>query len=131
MSEYSPKLPLSMGKGVTYDMLQTLKGVIQQNFKMLVLTIPGERMMIPEFGAGLYRFFFEPMSEKTFFEVKQEIENQVQTFMPFLKINSIDFITSKEDTQLPDNQLYVSISYSAPSINLTDNIQLVVNNYEF
>ena len=131
MSEYSPKLPLSMGKDISYDMLKTLKSVIQQNFKMLVLTNPGERVMIPDFGAGLYRFFFEPMSDSTFFEVEQEIRDQVSKFMPFIKINSINFYTSKEDSSLPDNQLYVSIIYSAPSINLTDELQLIVNDYEF
>ena len=52
----SPQLPLvySHTDG-PYQLNKTLKDVVRQNLKMLILTAPGERIMVPEFGVGLHR----------------------------------------------------------------------------
>ena len=38
---------------------KTMMEVIKQNFKNLVLTNPGERVMLTDFGVGIRRFLFE------------------------------------------------------------------------
>ena len=54
----SPRLPLVYDKtDGPYQLNKTLKQTFQQNLKMLILTMPGERPMIPEFGVGLYGCF--------------------------------------------------------------------------
>jgi phage baseplate assembly protein W len=131
MVNYSPKLPLTRGSETSYEMLKTMSEVIKQNFRMLVLTNPGERMMIPDFGVGLYRFFFEPLSAVLFDKVRTRITSQVSKYMPFLNVRNIDFITSEQDDSLNPNTLYVKIRYTIPAINANDEIQLTVNNYEF
>ena len=131
MSNYSPKLPLTKDKINGYEMLGTLKGVISQNIKMIVLTNPGEKIMLPEFGAGLYRFFFQPMSKVLFADVREEIVRQVSEYMPFVKIREVKFTTNENDPSLDLNRVNVLIKYSVPSINLTDELQLTVNSYDF
>lgn len=131
MPNYSPKLPLTRGKETSHEMLKTLLEVIKQNIRMIVLTNPGERIMIPEFGAGLYRLLFQPMSEVVFITVRDEIIRQVGIYMPFVEIKDVKFITNKEDENLQPNRLNVSIKYSVPSINLTDELLLAVNSREF
>ena len=131
MPYYSPKLPLVRGSETTYEMQQTMSEVIKQNFRMLVLTVPGERIMMPEFGAGLYRFFYEPMTPTVFDKVRSKINQQVKTYMPFIKISQINFVTSEQDPGLNPNTLYVVIKYIIPALNAQDEIQLNVNSYEF
>ena len=131
MPYYSPKLPLARGSETTYEMLKTMAEVIKQNFKMLVLTVPGERIMMPDFGAGLYRFFFQPMTPTTFDNVRSKINQQVKTYMPFITIKQINFVTSEQDPGLNSNTLYVVIKYAIPALNAQDEIQLNVNSYEF
>jgi len=131
MSNYSPKLPLTKDKINGYEMLDTLKGVISQNIKMIVLTNPGEKIMLPEFGAGLYQFFFQPMSKVLFADVREEIARQVLEYMPFVKIREVKFTTNEDDPSLDLNRVNVLIKYSVPSINLTDELQLTVNSYDF
>jgi phage baseplate assembly protein W len=58
---------------------------------MLVLTAPGERIMIPEFGVGLRNYLFENITTEVFYDIRQEIIAQVQTYFPFIIINSVDF----------------------------------------
>ena len=65
MKGYSPKLPLSLDPQDGFRLTRTLKEVTSQNLKMLVLTSPGERIMEPAFGVGMYNFLFELEIEST------------------------------------------------------------------
>ena len=56
----SPKLPLQMDQRVgSYQLNRTYLEMINQNFKNLLLTNPGERIMDTRFGVGLSMFLFE------------------------------------------------------------------------
>ena len=58
MPGYSAKLPLfSVDDG--YALNKTVEDTVKQNLKMLMLTTPGERIMLPNFGAGLIKYLFE------------------------------------------------------------------------
>ena len=53
-SGLSVALPLSVSDVFgPYDLNTTFQDLAQQNLKMLILTIPGERIMYPDFGVGL------------------------------------------------------------------------------
>ncbi len=86
-------------------MNKTLKQVVKQNFKNLILTSPGERVMLPTFGAGVRRLLFEPSTSETFSKVSQRISSQVTKFMSYLKIENISFITSDQDSSLSHNSV--------------------------
>jgi len=66
MAGISVKLPLSRDPESGYKLNKTLKQVARQNLKMLVLTAPGERIMIPEFGVGLRNYLFENITTEVF-----------------------------------------------------------------
>ena len=59
MASLAPKLPLTLDSGDGYTSIKILKTMIKQNFKMLILTNPGERVMNPDFGVGIRQFLFE------------------------------------------------------------------------
>lgn len=92
MSGISPKLPLSLDDQDGYALNKTFKDAMKQNFKMLILTNPGERVMLPDFGVGIRRYLFENADEFTYAEIKQNILEQTQLYLPFIKIVSIDII---------------------------------------
>ena len=74
----SPKLPLTYSKtDGPYLLNKNLKETVKQNFKMLVLTSPGERVMVPDFGVGINSFLFEAMDDSTYSQVVQKIQEQV------------------------------------------------------
>ena len=87
--------------------------------------------MLPDFGVGLHRFFFEPMYPTLFEKVRSRITDQVKIYMPFLTIRSVSFIDSEEDSMLNANSLYVKIRYSIPALHAEDELQLTVNSHEF
>jgi phage baseplate assembly protein W len=47
---------------------------VEQAIQIILLTLPGERVMLPEFGAGVRNFVFEPNSPAT----QRAIENAVR-----------------------------------------------------
>jgi phage baseplate assembly protein W len=124
MPNYSPALPLVLDKRDGYAMNKSIKDVVKQNFRMLLLTSPGERIMIPNFGVGLRRFLFEPLDRQQFGRVESRVMDQVNTYMPFLTITDINFLTAEESPSLGSNTLSISVKYSIPSINTIDEINL-------
>jgi len=108
-----------------------MSDVVKQNFRMLVLTIPGERIMLPDFGVGLHKFFFEQLTAPLFEKVKSRIRQQVATYMPYLTIRRVSFSTMEDDPSLNANTVMVRVEYIIPALNASDELQLTVNNYEF
>ena len=121
---YSPVLPLQRSEqDGFYALTKTLPENIKQNFKNLVLTSPGERVMLPDFGVGVRDYLFE-IPAKTTEDVQSEIfskvTDQVAKYMPFIKINNIDFNEGPEDSISGKNVLSLSIFFSIPEINMVD-----------
>ena len=114
----SPKLPLTSNK-IHYDMIFDVRESVKQNFKNLVLTAPGERIMLPDFGVGLRNYLFDLNKEVIFAEIKTSIEEQVDTYMPFLDIDSIDLMESAEQKE---HVLALRIRYSIPDIQTADEL---------
>ena len=51
-----------------FQLVKSLKQNIKQNLKMLLLTIPGERVMEPNFGVGLKTYLFSNFHQDIYFE---------------------------------------------------------------
>ncbi|MAH97892.1 MAG: hypothetical protein CMA12_00895 [Euryarchaeota archaeon] len=121
MSSIGIKLPLTYNSSNGYTMIKTIQGMVKQNFKMLIMTIPGERVMEPNFGVGLHQYIFRNFSEDTPGEIEHAIRKQTSIYLPVIKIRGITF-----DTNFSSNTLRVHVAYSIPAIGLNDFIQLAI-----
>ena len=121
MSGIAPKLPLQLSSTDGYAMTKTVKETMKQNFKMLVLTSPGERMMDPEYGVGLRRYLFEQNASYTRSSLVSAINRQAQKYMPFVNVLDVDF----PETINP-NILNVRIIYSIPNLGGRDVLEINV-----
>tara|TARA_R100001460_G_scaffold37488_1_gene71826 strand:+ start:265 stop:666 length:402 start_codon:yes stop_codon:yes gene_type:complete len=122
----SPALPLAYTKeDGPYGLNKNVRDAIQQNFKNLLLTTKGERVMIPEFGVGLRSFLFRNFTTSLLEEIRAEINKQVDTYLPFIEITELDFLTS--DDQPDDislNQINLRIRYEILPINEADTLTI-------
>ena len=109
-----------------YRLNKTLGETVRQNLKNLLLTSPGERVMIPEFGAGLRTVLFEPMLATTFSEARERVYRQVNRFMPFIVLESVSFLTNEEDSALGLNQVVIRVEYNLGSLNETDTLEFTI-----
>tara|TARA_R110000796_G_scaffold162584_1_gene279354 strand:+ start:289 stop:687 length:399 start_codon:yes stop_codon:yes gene_type:complete len=123
MAGLTPKLPLSLGgDNGNYQLIKTYKNLIKQNFKNLVLTAPGERIMDPKFGVGIRNFLFENDGALLYSAIEVAIESQVQIYMPFISIIDISFTTPRqmENLGIDSNLLSLSIEYEIVPLNTVD-----------
>ena len=119
----SPRLPLEYSTtDGPYALNKNLRDVIRQNFKMLVLTSPGERIMVPDFGVGLNNFLFESMGDEAYSEIVSRIKEQTSAYIPAINLTGISFITSDEDPTISFNQVRVSIKYNILPYNGSDEL---------
>lgn len=116
----SPRLPLNRDWVYGYGMNSTIKDVVRQNLTNLILTIPGERIMDPDFGVGLKKYLFEPMGTMVSAHIEGKIREQVSKYMGFLSINDILISDSREISNL----IHMSIDYTIIPLNLKDQITL-------
>ena len=121
----SPRIPLVYSNtDGPYQLNKTLRETIQQNLKMLILTMPGERIMEPDFGVGLYGFLFEGVADNTFGKISQKIKLQVSQYIPVIDLEEIMFVTSDEDPTLKQNEVRVSIKYDILPFNGSDELTI-------
>ena len=123
MKGYSPKLPLALDPRDGFRLTRTLKEVSKQNLKMLVLTSPGERIMDPTFGVGIYNFLFELEGGTTRARIRERISEQVERYMPFIQIVKVSF-NDRENFDSGMNSLGIVIRYRVPSLGESDVLQM-------
>ena len=132
MSGKSPKLPLYRDSQDGYALNKTLRAVARQNLKMVILTSPGERIMIPDFGVGIRQYLFENATDEAFFTLKNRIFAQGRKYVPYITINSVRFRQEDPSTigvslepSSTSNYLSVIIDYSIYSD--IDSETLIIN----
>tara|TARA_R100000008_G_scaffold60332_1_gene37906 strand:+ start:133 stop:501 length:369 start_codon:yes stop_codon:yes gene_type:complete len=113
MSGISPKLPLYKDTIDGYALNKTLKQTLSQNLKHVIMTIPGERVMNTDFGAGVAKYLFENFTPDVESKIRNDVSMQVTKYVPGVIIEDMEFTSSEE--QLGNPLLSIKIFYSIPS----------------
>ena len=80
--------------------------------------------MLPDFGVGLRTLLFEEISGSTYERVSARIRDQVFTYLPFINIENIAFVSSDEDPTLPLNAVVVNIHFNLGAIDTSDTLSV-------
>ena len=110
-----------------YELNKNLRDVVKQNLKNLVLTSPGERVMLPDFGVGARRFLFEPNTGLVFSDLKSRITSQVTKYLPFIQLEDLIVLTSEQDASLSPNSARLILKYNIGVVNEQDTLIITQN----
>jgi phage baseplate assembly protein W len=78
-----PALPLVYDQNDgPFRLTKSTKEAVFQNFKNLVMTNPGERVMDPDFGVGIREYLFELESAGFQQDIIARINQQVSKYLP-------------------------------------------------
>ena len=122
MATLGVKLPITKDDILGYTMIDDFHTLIRQNLKMLILTNPGERVMIPDFGVGISTYLFENFTETTYSQIENDIKQQAAKYLPVVAINRIGF-----DNSTPDNGvLEIYLEYFIPALGIKDLLQFTI-----
>ena len=70
---------------------------VRQSIMLILLTERGERVMLPEFGAGLKRFLFQPNTVATRRLIEEEITRALERWEPRIELENISVEADAED----------------------------------
>ncbi len=133
MPGLSPKLPLHIDQIDGYGLTKNFKQVAAQNLKMVIMTNPGERIMIPEFGVGIKTYLFENATSAVFENIEEKIRQQVRIYLPYITIDAINFLSEINDfSESPiepsslSNYVRIQIKYRIPSLFISDTLLLEI-----
>jgi phage baseplate assembly protein W len=82
-------------------MLRTQRGInqVKSDLLVLLLTEPGERVMLPEFGTPLKKFLFEPSTSSLVDSVKDAIANSIKMWEPRIAVSQIEVTNSADSIE--------------------------------
>mgnify|MGYP003649644803 CR=1 FL=1 len=104
-----------------YGLNKDIMSMAEQNIKMVILTSPGERMMIPDFGVGIRRYLFEQNTSSVAATLKERIQNQINKYVPYVNLKDVQVLSpSTISGETDKTALLVSIKYSVPAISVSD-----------
>ena len=73
---------------------------IKSDLLILLLTNPGERVMLPEYGTGLRDLLFDPNDNVLQQRARELIVNAINTWEPRIAVDQVDVLTSVDDSSL-------------------------------
>jgi uncharacterized protein len=120
MPGLSVKLPLVRDSDDGYALNKEYIDLVKQNFLNLLLTIPGERIMIPDFGIGLKSFLFQTDTPNLRSNISSRINIQVNKYFSFMQIEDIKFTSFDEDQTMHTDFLSIVITYNIIPLNYVD-----------
>jgi len=111
-------LPLNSNNTSFFKLNYTTKKQIQTNLKMLLMTIPGERPMRPNYGTNIRKILFEQDNSNLIQYIKDDVNDSIDEYLPYITVEQIS-ITKDSNRHL----IYITINYY---INATKEIDEVV-----
>ena len=72
---------------------------VREAVRVILMTEPGERLRLPEFGAGLGRFLFEPNILSTHTLLRQRIADALKRWEPRISLESVEVQADALDPQ--------------------------------
>lgn len=123
--------------GLQYPLAKSSRGILAQkvgvdqikaDLLQLLLTNPGERVMLPTYGTPLRKLIFEPNDNNLLNNARQMISNAILTWEPRIVVTQLEVTNNPPKTSLNVNDTYTeseSILYIRIKFVDPENIQEV------
>lgn len=110
--------PPAFAAGDGAAMMVSAEEDIRQSLHILLRTRPGERVMQPHYGCGIYRYVFEGMDSNLENSLRDEIRQAILFFEPRIRLDAVH-------VQIADalaGRLAIEIVYTIRATNTRSNI---------
>ena len=98
------------------------EGAIMNSIKNIFNTIPGEKVLNPEFGLNLAQWLFEPVTEFRAKEIGEAIFNGVTKYEPRVNMKSVTVIADAENSQYQ-----IKLAITIPQLNISKELPAILN----
>jgi phage baseplate assembly protein W len=91
---------------------------IRQAIRIIMGTNPGERVMRPDFGAGLGAFVFEPVNPTTMARLQSRVQEALVAWEPRIDVEAVTVTTDAVER----NRLLIDVGYRVRATNTRHNL---------
>jgi len=91
---------------------------IRQAIRIIIFTNRGERVMRPDFGAGLNEFVFEPVNPTTLAKLEARVREALITWEGRIDVLSVDVTADPRET----NKVLIEMNYRVRATNTQQNL---------
>ena len=95
---------------------------IRESIQIILQTEERERIRLPQFGAGLQRYLFEPNTVATRFQIQDRVTKSLQLWEPRISVSSVDV---QEDPADPQSAI-ATIDYKLVATQVKQSVSLSV-----
>ena len=122
--KYGIKYPFTSDNddGTYIDLNQTYADGIKSQVLHVIFTPKGQKLRDPEFGTDIIRYVYSPSDSLTFNEVKNEISEKINKYVPSVTFRDISIYDDEEG----DNGIIIMVEYSVSKGNKTEITKVAV-----
>jgi phage baseplate assembly protein W len=91
---------------------------VRQAVLIILFTNPGERVMRPDFGAGLNDFLFEPINTTTLATIQKRIKDSLIDWEPRIDVMSVSVTPDDKNAAM----LIIELTYRVRATNTVGNL---------
>lgn len=109
------QLPINNSK-TSFNLSYTTRDQARTNIKNLLLTMKGERYMLPDFGTNIRKFLFENMSDDLLDDLRIEVINDINKWVKGIEI--VDLMLYNKDwaesynSRMEYHTIYFELTYN-------------------
>lgn len=113
-------------KGKFLAMNDVSERAIKSDLVHLLLTNKGERLYLPDFGANLRQFLFEPNGPDVQGKIKEEIQTSISKYIPNLLVDEIKLKGGEAGQIRDEHHVLVTIDYTVTegAFKRSDSVQI-------
>ena len=102
-----------IGKGNTGFFKQTFDtfSAVKSKINVLLRTMSGERPFNPDFGLGMHRYLFEPLTTELNILLENKIRDKINQYIPEVIIDTLE-INTDFNNNVDHNELIIKISFA-------------------
>lgn len=110
---YGVKYPFTSQDSENYfvDLNYDIKEYTRSILMHLVFTPKGQKIRDLEFGTNLIKYIFEPSDNISWGDIRREVQETVNRYLPFITINEIKVLETNGDFR----DIHVRLDYSVSS----------------
>jgi phage baseplate assembly protein W len=96
---------------------------VRESIRIILKTEQGERLNLPDFGAGLQRYLFEPNTVTTRFQIEDQITKALLLWEPRISVTGVSVEQDPTETQ----SAIAAIEYKLVSTGIQERVTLRLN----
>lgn len=93
---------------------------IRNSLRNIFSTLPGERALLPDFGADLRRYVFEPINERTGANLGRSIRYAIEQWEPRVQLLNLDIIGVEDQ-----HEYRVTLTLAVPFLSEPLNVRTI------